>query len=146
MVYRISLEMLEATFEHFRQCGRGRAECQTLWISSWANPEMISRVIHPKHTAHPGGFVVDDAWLNEFWLELGETNCGIRVQVHTHPSEAFHSKSDDEHPVIHKPGFLSLVIPNFALGPIGFKDAYLTEIQPDGGWRQVAIGSHVVVT
>jgi len=36
-------------------------------------------------------------------------------------------------------GFLSLVIPDFALGEIGFAGAYLTEIQPDGRWQQVPV-------
>lgn len=146
MLYRLKSEMLEATFKHFRDCGRSRDECQILWLSPWDNPETISRVVHPKHAAHHGGFMLDDAWLNAFWLDLGDTNTGIRVQVHTHPREAFHSRTDDEFPIIHKPGFLSLVIPNFGLGPIGFKDAYLTEIQPDGQWRQVTIDSRLVVS
>ena len=146
MLYHLSQEVLESTFEHFRRCGRGRDECQALWVSSWDTPETINRVVHPKHAAHFGGFVLDDDWLNAFWLELGNTNSGIRVQVHTHPRKAFHSEIDDEFPIIHKAGFLSLVIPNFALGPVGFKDAYLTEIQPDGRWRQVAIESRLVVT
>lgn len=71
---------------------------------------------------------------------------GIRVQVHTHPEEAFHSETDDAFPIIHKPGFLSLVIPNFGLGPTGFENAYLTEIQPDGRWQEVAIPSRLVLT
>jgi len=146
MIYRLTQGMLESTFEQFRRCGRGHEECQALWVSSWDNPETISGVVHPKHAAHFGGFVLDDDWLNTFWLELGNINSGIRVQVHTHPREAFHSETDDKFPIIHKPGFLSLVIPNFALGPVGFKDAYLTEIQPDGRWRQVAIESRLVVT
>jgi hypothetical protein len=64
----------------------------------------------------------------------------------THPGKAFHSRVDDEFPIIHKPGFLSLVIPNFGLGPVGFEDAYLAEIQPDGTWRQVFISSRVMLT
>ena len=76
MIYRLAQEMLEATFEHFRRCGCGRAECQTVWISAWDNPEIISKVVHPEHAAHRGGFVIDDAWLNAFWIELGDTNCG----------------------------------------------------------------------
>jgi hypothetical protein len=146
MIYHLTQAMLEVTFEHFRQCGRGRDECQALWISSWDSPEIISRVIHSKHTSQEGGYEVDDVWLNELWLELGNTNSGIRVQIHTHLREAFHSPSDDAYPIIHKPGFLSLVIPNFALGPVSFEDAYLTEIQPNGDWRQVAIESRLVVT
>ena len=119
--------------------GRGREECQILWLSSWDAPEVIAKVVHPKHVAHRGGFVLEDRWLNDFWMELGNTNMGIRVQVHTHPQEAFHSPTDDEFPIIHKPGFLSLVIPNFGLGPVGFRDAYLTEIQIDG---ELATGAH----
>jgi hypothetical protein len=144
--YHLAKEMLEETFEHFRKCGHGREECQALWISSWNTPETLSRVIHSKHAAHFGGFVLDDAWLNAFWLDLGNTNNGVRVQVHTHPGEAFHSKTDDDFPIIHKPGFLSLVIPNFALGPVGFMDAFLTEIQPNGQWKQVVIESRLVLT
>jgi hypothetical protein len=146
MIYRLAQQMLQTTFEHFRHCGRGRDECQALWLSSWEKPEAITQVVHPKHVAEFGGFILDDAWLNAFWLELGDTNCGIRVQVHTHPHDTFHSETDDAFPIIHRPGFLSLVIPNFALGPVGFDDAYLTEIQPDGSWRQVPIESRLVVT
>ena len=146
MIYRLTQGMLDTTFEHFRHCGRGRNECQALWVSPWENSEAITRVVHPMHVGTFGGFVLDDAWLNAFWLELGDTNCGIRVQVHTHPHEAFHSETDDAFPIIHRPGFLSLVIPNFALGPVGFDDAYLTEIQTDGSWRQVPIESRLVMT
>lgn len=90
--------------------------------------------------------MLDDQWVSEFWLELGDVNMGIRVQVHTHPGEAFHSPTDDAFPIIHKPGFLSLVIPNFGLGPVGFDEAFLTEIQPDGRWQEVAIPSRLVLT
>src|SRR5262249_9375404 len=79
--------------------GRGREECQILWLSSWDAPEVIAKVVHPKHVAHRGGFVLEDRWLNDFWMELGNMNMGIRVQVHTHPQEAFHSPTDDEFPI-----------------------------------------------
>jgi len=60
------------------------------------------------------------------------------VQVHTHPGEAFHSRTDDRFPIIHTPGFLSLVIPDYGLGPVGFAGAYLAELGSDGRWREVA--------
>jgi hypothetical protein len=146
MIYRLDGGVLEATFEHFRACGGGRRECQVLWLSSWESPQDIARVVHPRHKAHLGGFVLEDQWVSEFWSELGDVNMGIRVQVHTHPGEAFHSPTDDAFPIIHKPGFLSLVIPNFGLGPVGFDEAFLTEIQPDGRWKKVAIPSRLVLT
>jgi len=102
-------------------------------------------VIHPEHEAHAGGFVLNDRWLNDFWIALARDNLGIRIQVHTHPGEAFHSATDDAFPIIHTVGFLSLVIPDFALGPVGFKRAYLTEIGEDGCWREVSIQDRLVV-
>jgi hypothetical protein len=144
-VYRLRRRVIETTFTHFRRCGEGRRECQSLWIGPWAMPDLITEVVHPKHEAHAGGFALDDAWLSDFWLRLADENLGIRIQVHTHPGEAFHSPIDDEFPIIHTPGFLSLVIPDFALGPVGFNEAYLTEIKSDGHWCQVAIEERLVV-
>lgn len=145
MRYRISKDLLAQTFAHFRECGVGRRECQVVWVSAWERPDVIRRVVHPRHRAHGGGFELDSAWVNEFWLELARTGEGIRIQVHTHPFAAFHSDIDDAYPIIHSTGFLSLVIPNFALGPVGFEGAYLTEIQPDGTWREVPITEHLEV-
>ncbi|GGI29856.1 hypothetical protein [Bradyrhizobium guangdongense] len=146
MVYQIAHALVEETFRHFRQCGRGEEECQMLWLSPWSRPETITQVVHPKHVAHFGGFVVEESWLNAFWCELADADLGIRLQAHTHPRHAFHSATDDSFPIIHTPGFLSLVIPDFALGPVGFKEAYLTELQTDGRWREVAIEDRLVLT
>jgi hypothetical protein len=131
---------------HFRDCGRGRRECQVLWLSPWDKPQTITTVVHPEHEAHAGGFVLDDRWLNDFWLALSEKGLGIRVQVHTHPQQAFHSQTDDAFPIVHTNGFLSLVIPNFGLGPVGFDEAYLAEISEDGRWHQAKISERLVLT
>lgn len=89
---------------------------------------------------------MDSKWLNAFWLSLARNNHGVRVQIHTHPGEAFHSLTDDTYPIIHTPGFLSLVIPNFATGPVWFKDAFLTELQSSGHWEEVSISERFVLT
>jgi hypothetical protein len=68
---------------------------------------------------------------------LERKGSGVRVQIHTHPGPAFHSKTDDDFPIIHTAGFLSLVIPNFAKGEVSLHKAYLTEIMPNGRWREV---------
>ena len=144
--FLLSPDILDETFAHFRCCGCGRRECQVLWVSPWDAPDTITMVIHPRHEAHIGGFLIDDRWLNNFWFALAQEHLGIRFQVHTHPGEAFHSSTDDEFPIIHTAGFLSLVIPKFALGPIGFEGAYLTEIQEDGRWSEAPITERIVLT
>jgi hypothetical protein len=145
MRYKLKFDILSRTFYHFRRCGNGERECQVLWISTWQAPEIITDVVHSSHVAHADGFVVDANWLNQFWSHLANTDAGIRVQVHTHAQRAFHSPSDDSYPVIHSPGFLSLVIPNFAVGPIGFDGAYLAKIEQDGAWREVRCEDHLQI-
>lgn len=146
MRFKLPRRILEDTFAHFRSCGRGRRECHALWLSPWEQLETITKVVHPNHQAHIAGFVLDDRWLNNFWLALAEKKLGIRIQVHTHPQEAFHSPTDDAFPIVHTAGFLSLVIPNFAQGPIGFQDAYLTEIQDDGRWQEIGVDERILLT
>ena|SRR5215469_1906909 len=143
MRYRVSAHLIAETFALLRGCGKGQRECQVLWTSEWGRPESISEVVHPEHHGHAGGFDLSSSWISHFWWELARTNRGIRVQIHTHPHEAFHSVTDDAHPIVHSVGFLSLVIPDFALGPVGFDRAYLAEIAPDGAWREVPVYSRL---
>lgn len=145
MRYQVPAALLAETFRVFRQCGGGRRECQILWTSPWANSLKIRRVVHPSHRAHRGGFELDDGWVNAFWLDLARTGEGVRVQVHTHPGEAFHSATDDAFPIVQTSGFLSLVIPNFARGQVGFERAYLAEIATDGRWLEVPPESRLEV-
>lgn len=137
--------MLEESFTIFRACGAYHRECQLYWASPWSECSMLSTVVHPKHGSSYYGLSIDDRWIGEFWNELVERDLGVRVQVHTHPDEAFHSQTDDAFPLLFDVGFLSLVIPDFARGPIGFEDAFLAEIQPDGRWQEVPIASRIIV-
>ncbi len=110
-----------------------------LWVSPWTDPQRLTAAIHPSHTASAVGFRVHEGWANTFWGQLADRDLGVRVQIHTHPGVAYHSATDDAFPFVTMPGFLSLVIPRFAQGVIGFDDAYLTELQSNGSWRQVPI-------
>ena len=139
MHYQLSKALLEESFGHLRVCGAGCRECQALWVSPWTNPQRLTAVVHPRHTASAIGFQVDDDWLNGFWRQLADDGLGVRFQIHTHPGAAYHSATDDAFPLIRAAGFLSLVIPRFAQGAVGFAGAYLTQVQADGSWREQAI-------
>lgn len=129
--------VMRETFRILRTCGAGRRECQVLWTAPWRAPRRITRVIHPRHAAHRGGFRLDDAWLTAFWGQLADRGDGIRVQVHTHPGEAFHSATDDAWPIVHTTGFLSLVIPDFARAEPSLNGAYLCGIDDAGRWCEL---------
>ena len=143
--YCLTAAQLTQTFNHFRACGRGRHECQVLWVSEWDNPGTITGVVHGEHRAHSGGFELSSAWLNAFWLDLAATRSGVRVQVHTHPHKAFHSPIDDAFPIVQTPGFLSLVIPDFAMGPVSLDGSFLAEITHSGIWQGIEPSSRIVV-
>lgn len=135
-VVRVPVEVLERTFQTLRDCGENRRECQVLWLSSWHSPELIVRLIHPRHRAHRGGFALESSWLTDCWASLARNYEQIRVQVHSHPHDAFHSATDDAWPIIHTPGFLSLVVPDFAAGEASLDRTYLTMIGADHRWHE----------
>jgi hypothetical protein len=101
--------------------------------------------VHSRHRGHAGGFQVDDVWLNAFWLDLARTRHGVRVQVHTHPFEAFHSRTDDAFPIVHTRGFLSLVIPDFGCGAPSLDGSFLVEISATGTWTVVEPESRLTI-
>lgn len=145
MPLRIPRSVFEQTFARLRACGDGRRECQVLWVGSWERPDRVDRLVHPRHSASTMGFQLEEAWLNRFWMELAERGEGVRAQIHTHPGAAYHSATDDAFPILSVPGFLSLVIPRFAQGAVGFDAAFLAQLGTDGAWRQVAIHEYLEV-
>lgn len=138
-------QLLDETFDRLRSCGGGRRECQSLWVGPWSDPQLVTRIVHPRHSASAVGFTLDDDWLTSFWSALADGGEGVRVQVHTHPGAAYHSATDDAFPILAVPGFLSLVIPRFALGPTGFENAFLARFDEDGRWREVPIEEYLEV-
>ena len=130
-------EVLSTTFEHLRYCGAGTKECVVAWVASIESPNYIDEVLHPAHTASAVRCDFDPVWIGELWIELSRRRRTVRAQVHSHPGSAYHSARDDQFPLIHTPGFVSIVIPNFASGPVSLSDAYVTERDSDGGWHSL---------
>lgn len=140
---RLSRELLAETFSILRGCGASRRECVVYWLGPNGAHDQIDEAVHPRHTT-VAGYEIDDGWLTQFWFDLARRQKGVRVQVHTHPRAAFHSRTDDDWALVHTPGFLSLVIPNFALGPISLDRTYLAE-RDATDWARVSVRSRLEV-
>ncbi len=134
---RVHRRVLEESFQHLRDCGTGCNECVLYWCAAIDQPGVVAQVVHPAHRGWPTGYTVDSAWVTGFFLKLRRTGQTVRVQVHTHPGSAGHSQTDDQFSLVPAPGFLSLVIPRYATGPVGLKDSFLARMQADGTWMQV---------
>lgn len=143
---RVPQSVLGEVFAQFRACGHGKGECVVYLVGPLEAPTDVDEVVHPQHICAPAGYELVDQWITHFWFDLARRQKSVRVQVHTHPGEASHSRTDDEWALIHTPGFLSLVVPDLGLGPVGLDKAYLAERTADGRWRTVAPNACLEVT
>jgi hypothetical protein len=141
---RLAEAILTATFRTLCECGRGKCECVVYWTGP-ASEALVDGFEHPVHRRSPFGYEVDDGWLTEFWKRLAASSRSVKVQIHSHPAEAFHSKTDDEWPIVSQPGFLSIVVPDFATGAASLDTAWIGRLQVDGTWRELASASEAVM-
>ena len=101
-----------------RAAGRNRSECFVLWSGAPDHDTFHVRTGHvPQQTAYrfSDGLCVrvDGAELHRLNVWLFEHNEQLAVQVHSHPTEAYHSETDDTYPIVTVRGGLSLVVPDF---------------------------------
>jgi len=131
----------DLTMAHIRSCGERFEEGFVAW-SGVATSKVIkvsSVLIPPSNgSEHFGGLMLsDDAmqYLADEMIKKGET---LIAQVHSHPREAFHSETDNSYPLIHRAGFLSVVIPHF--GRYGFDEFHrfrTYEYVANGMWKEL---------
>lgn len=59
------------------------------------------------------------------------------VQVHSHPFEAFHSLVDDNYPISHRLGFLSIVVPYFGKNVQDLQSCAVYEYLGNAEWKKL---------
>ena len=91
-----------------------------------ANGLVVRKVWFPAQSSSPYSFAVGSKAL--FELNIGMYRLGHELvgQVHTHPSDAFHSEADDENAVCLQSGAISAVVPGF--GQYSVSDVHHTLI------------------
>jgi hypothetical protein len=136
MALTLARGILTATFRQLRDCGQGRDECVVYWTGPRDTSGAVDDAVIPVHRAGPDWYETDPAWVTSFFLELRCDRRMVRAQVHTHPGIASHSDTDDRYPLAPNPGFHSLVIPRFGIGPVRLNDAYLVVLEDDGTWAE----------
>ena len=119
--FRIPGSILDSTLETLVEAGRRREEAFVLWggvLFGGGQGLRFTTAIRPAQvaTSTPRGLLVsvDGAALFSVNKAMFEAKAILAGQVHTHPTEAFHSETDDHYPLVTLLGALSLVIPDFA--------------------------------
>ena len=131
------------TVSLLRGCGQGRKECVVYWTGPAAEPNIVDEVIHPEHVATAGYYEVRESWFHAFWVALDKRSRSVRAQVHTHGGRAFHSGTDDEGAIVQIPGYLSLVLPRFAMPADALNGAFLAQLDSRGRFIEVGILNHL---
>ena len=125
-----------------RDAGRDGNERFVLWSGVIRNERFLVRTVHtPRQIAYrlPSGLCVrveaDELHRLNVWLyENGER---FAIQVHSHPTEAFHSDTDDAYPMVTTLGGLSLVVPDFARYGVRGRDTALYRLSSTG-WKALS--------
>lgn len=138
------------TIQFLRQVGTEGLEGFVLWSGQHAEMDTfrILRCIVPKQRGMktPNGLLVtvDGETLFAVNKLLHEVHEILAVQVHSHPTDAYHSSTDDTFPLVTLVGALSVVIPEFATNaPHDLEDWAWYRLSSDGEWVSAATTTEV---
>jgi hypothetical protein len=140
-VISVRAAIVYETEGHLRRAGRRGLELFVLWSGTLSKSEFTVRTVHvPPQTSYrlKSGLMVrvdGDALhqLNSWLYEHGET---LAVQVHAHPTEAFHSETDDTYPIVTATGSISIVAADFCRDGL-LSDASAVYRLGENGWDEL---------
>jgi hypothetical protein len=132
-------DLIKAGETAIRRAGRRGDECFVLWSGVADGPEFRVLASHvPRQTAFKfdsGVCVrVDGAELHRLGVWLFEAGQRLGVQIHSHPTDAYHSATDDAFPIVNTLGGLSIVVPWFGLESWFARGTAAYRLNPAGGW------------
>lgn len=119
----IPFKKLEEVYDHLRNAGEKRVEGVALFSGKVENTSFnVLNTIIPKQETfnHDGGllYTVDAEELHRINVWLYRNSQKLICQIHSHPSEAYHSDTDDAYPIITTVGGISIVVPDFGFGDL----------------------------
>jgi proteasome lid subunit RPN8/RPN11 len=118
----ISSSVVHETLQSLRRFGARRLECLVLWLGKVDGERAsVVRALTPEQesiSSEDGvGYFVSGQTLFLLNRALSETGLRLVAQVHSHPTEAYHSSTDDRYAIVTADGGLSLVVPDFGNAP-----------------------------
>lgn len=118
----LSRTVLDQTVDALRSFGRRGNEGFALWVGTIAEDRArIEQCLVPEQNSIQSesgvGYFIDSPTLFAINRYLSERQLRLIAQVHSHPTEAYHSSTDDAYAVVTTEGGFSLVVPYFARGP-----------------------------
>ncbi|MES2680878.1 MAG: Mov34/MPN/PAD-1 family protein [Bacteroidota bacterium] len=136
------LSCLTAAYQHMRAAGKHHLEGVALF-SGKENGDIfhIENTIIPKQQALSleDGLLysVSGDELHRINVWLYENKMSLIAQIHSHPTRAYHSETDDAYPIVATLGGLSIVVPDFATGAVDINLCAVYRLIPEKGWVEL---------
>lgn len=117
-LYTVPAAIVRETEKSLRLAGRSGMECFVLWSGLISGSEFQVRTAHvPRQTSYrlESGLMVrvDGDALHQLNSWLYRNNEVLAIQIHAHPTEAYHSSTDDTYPIVTAEGSVSIVAADF---------------------------------
>lgn len=127
---------------HLAAAGEAGLEGLGIWVGRVAGATaIVERALIPKQrlvrTQSGVGVLIDGAELHRLNVWLFDNDLRILAQIHSHPTDAYHSDTDDENAVATAIGSLSLVVPDFASLPFDLSLTAVYRLDGVGNWVEV---------
>lgn len=143
-VFRVPRKVIADTTEALQNAGSEGYELFVLWSGTRERSTFTVRTTHvPEQTSYrtENGLLVKvtgDALhkLNVWLYQNGES---LAAQVHAHPTDAFHSDTDDTFPIVTALGGLSIVAADFARHGLLTRESAAYRLTADG-WVHIPLG------
>jgi hypothetical protein len=139
----VTRRLAELSQEHLRMMGAEGCEGFALWagVRNGTRFRVTETIIPEQEGLRYGEGVcvrVDAPELFRLNMYLYERQLNLVAQLHSHPTDAFHSETDDAFPIATTTGALSLVIPNFAVDDFSVDTCAVYRLLPENGWTELS--------
>lgn len=130
-------------YRHMRTAGKQKLEGAALFVGN-INDDIfkVEATIIPAQKAYSleDGllYAIDGDELHRINVMLYEKEWSLFAQIHSHPGRAYHSTTDDAYPVVSTVGGISIVIPNFATGPVDLSTWAVYRLSSDNTWNELS--------
>ena len=140
---RLPASVFTSTIRRLALAGSENRESAAYWIGTRGGPEKTveSVVFADDYPDFQSGMFFAKSPMRTAFLigkEIHHRGGALIAQIHTHPSEAFHSDTDNLHPISHRPGFLSVVVPSFGRDVRSIQDCRTYVYHGTGRWSEVS--------
>ena len=141
---RVPRTLVGDVMDHLRRMGRKGYEGFALWAG-----EHQGETFQVTHTVIPAQkgvrsrqgvcVVIGPEELHRLNVWLYQNRRVLVAQIHSHPTDAYHSDTDDDYPIATTVGGLSLVVPDFAVRPFSLDTTAVYRLSAGARWEELPV-------